>query len=151
MCYVQNSNDRDGAWYNQLCDGQLVSMCKAVKKFANSSGRMRFKTAVVSTDYGPPLRSKTRRWKFKGITLDIVDAGFTGSRDVSLNHSRICQSSACVVTATATPAPMASVDLIVLAPCFRNESGNDSPQRHDVLLMPLTTNWHLGCDRPGAN
>ncbi|MFT4960182.1 MAG: hypothetical protein ACI92Z_001261, partial [Paracoccaceae bacterium] len=28
---------------------------------------------------------------------------------------------ACVVNATATPAPMASVDLIVLAPCFRNE------------------------------
>ncbi len=63
----------------------------------------------------------------QGTMLDIRGVALTSAMPDSMAPQRLVEpqpdlsSSACAVTVTATPAPMANVDLFVLAPCFRND------------------------------
>ena len=76
-------------------------------------------TAVVKPTMGP-IHDQDAMLDIQGITL-------TSALPNPISPQRLVEpqpdlsNSPCVVTATATPAPMASVDLVVLAPCFRND------------------------------
>lgn len=76
-------------------------------------------TAVVKPVMGPIHDQDTM--------LDIQGIALTSALPNSITPQRLVEpqpdlsSSACAVTATAAPAPMANVELVVSAPCFRND------------------------------
>jgi hypothetical protein len=76
-------------------------------------------TVVVKPVMGPAPRGDTKL-DIQGITL-ISALPDTTTPQRLIEPEPDLSSKSCAVSVTASPAPMASVDLVVLAPCFRND------------------------------
>jgi hypothetical protein len=91
-------------------------------------------TAVVKPVMGP-LPDRDAMLEIQGITL-------TSALPDSKMPQRLVEpqpdlsSAACAVTATATPAPMANVDLVVQAPCYRNDRATI---HHNGMMFTVAT------------